>query len=241
MSVINPLISTADMRPAQFPFKAVLFDCDGVLVDSVPITHTVLAEMLTELGWPTTPAQSMQRFAGRAIKEHFNTIKQHSKRLIDEDWISEFRARRDAALALNVLPIPGVELAVRQTRALAGGTVACVSGSDRKKISMQLKKVGLNALFEPHIFCGDEYERSKPAPDVYLAACAALNLAPQDCAVIEDSVAGVKAGVAAGCVVYGFASADTTYVAEQDLIAAGAYQTFKDMRELPSLLATVSL
>lgn len=225
------------MTEPSFPFQAVLFDCDGVLVDSEPITNAVLREMLHELGWRISEEEGIRRFIGRALRDERHVIEEHTGVRIDEDWLAEFRRRRNAALLEGLAPVDGAREAVVAARGLVGDRFACVTGADRVKVELQLRAAGLDALFGDRVFSGMELPRTKPAPDVYLAAADALGVDPAAAAVVEDSVAGVTAGVAAGATVFGFAPGGPTGTDAAALVAAGAAQTFTAMRELPALLA----
>ena len=213
-------------------FDAVLFDCDGVLVDSEPITNGVLRDMLHELGWELTQAQCMQLFVGKALKEETALIAQHTGKTLGPDWIDSFQQRRNAALTERLVAIAHIHDAVQRIHDQHAGRIACASGADRFKVEMQLRKVGLMAYFEGRIFSGYETPRSKPFPDVYLAAAGALFVAPSRCAVVEDTVTGVTAGVAAGARVFAYAP----HGGAAPLLAAGASQVFTDMAQLPLLL-----
>ena len=158
-------------------FDAVLFDCDGVLVDSEPITNGVLRDMLEELGWKLTPAECMRIFVGKAVKDEAARIEAHTGQPLTDAWLLRFRERRNQALLARLQPISGaVEAAAAAHRRFAG-RIACASGADRFKVELQLAKCGLMPYFEGRIFSGHELPRSKPAPDVYLAAAAALGVA----------------------------------------------------------------
>lgn len=213
-------------------FDAVLFDCDGVLVDSEPITNGVLREMLHELGWELTQAQCMQLFVGKALKEETALIAKHTGKTLGPDWIDSFQQRRNAALTERLVAIPRIHDAVHRIHDQYAGRIACASGADRFKVEMQLRKVGLMNYFEGRIFSGYETPRSKPFPDVYLAAAAALFVEPSRCAVVEDTVTGVSAGVAAGARVFAYAP----HGGDAPLLAAGASKVFTDMAQLPLLL-----
>jgi HAD superfamily hydrolase (TIGR01509 family) len=217
-------------------FSAVLFDCDGVLVDSEPITNGVLRTMLIALGWEITERDCVDLFVGRALADEWAVIHKHTGFRIDDAWLADFRSRRDLALRAGLAPIAGAREAVQAVSALMGERLACVTGADRGKVEMQLKIAGLDQYFGDRVFSGAEMPRSKPAPDVYLAAAAALRIDPAAALVIEDSVAGVTAGVAAGATVYGFAPASPTHAAPEVLRAAGAVRTFTSMSELPALI-----
>ncbi len=217
-------------------FAAVLFDCDGVLVDSEPITNGVLREMLNERGWAISQEECMRRFVGRALKEEIAQIEARTGSEVTSAWLAEFAERRNAALTNRVQAIPNVIDAVRRVHADYRGQIACASGADRAKVELQLRKVGLFDFFEGRIFSGYETPRSKPHPDVYLAAAAALEVDAARCAVVEDTVPGVAAGVAAGATVFAYSPPDTRHVSPQQLRDAGAHHHFTDMVELPALL-----
>jgi len=220
-----------------FPFDAVLFDCDGVLVDSEPITNGVLAEMLGELGWQLTTEESMRIFTGKAVKDEAVLIEARTGFSITPEWLQQFWVRRNAALDRDLVEIPGAPAAVRALYDTLGGRIACASGADRGKVRLQLDKVGLLDCFEGRIFSGHETPRSKPFPDVYLAAADALRVDPTRCAVIEDTVTGVTAGVAAGATVFGYNPGELGHSPVQALRDAGAVQVLTDMADLPAVLA----
>ncbi|MDP1740716.1 HAD family phosphatase [Polaromonas sp.] len=217
-------------------FEAVLFDCDGVLVDSEPITNGVLRDMLEESGWTLSSAECMRLFIGKAVKDQAALIEEKTGRPLTEEWLHEFRGRRNEGLVEGLLPIRGALEAVAQIHALYEGRIACASGADRFKVELQLEKCGLMTYFKDRIFSGHEMPRSKPAPDVYLAAAAALGVDPTRCAVLEDTVPGVTAGVAAGATVFGYSPAEAGHDAPDALRAAGASLIFIDMANLPDML-----
>ncbi|GLY08651.1 MULTISPECIES: HAD family phosphatase [Actinoplanes] len=220
------------------PYAAVLFDCDGVLVDSERITNSVLRTMLHELGWFVSESDSLRLFVGRALRDETAVIFAHTGFEVTEEWLEEFRKRRNDALALDLLPIPGAVAAVREIDRSYRGMLACASGADRHKVELQLTKVGLIDVFEGRIFSGMETPRSKPAPDVYLAAAAALGVDPARCAVVEDTPTGVRAGVAAGATVFGYCPPDSpSHNTPQVLLDAGAAHIFTTMDELPSAVS----
>ncbi|MEO8858109.1 MAG: HAD family phosphatase [Burkholderiaceae bacterium] len=229
-------VNAPEDAPANGPFDAVLFDCDGVLVDSEPITNGVLRDMLGELGWKLSPAECMRLFVGKALKDESELIVAHTGNPIPEGWMTQFQERRNAALRERLTAIADVHLAVAQIHTRFGGKIACASGADRFKVEMQLRKVGLMSYFEGRVFSGYETPRSKPFPDVYLAAAAALAVDPTRCAVIEDTVTGVTAGVAAGATVFGYSPAEMGHDAPGALRIAGAREVFVSMRDLPGLL-----
>ena len=219
-------------------FEAVLFDCDGVLADSESLTNGVLRDMLQELGWTLTVAQSMDMFVGKAVKDELALIAQNTGQPVTTAWLDEFVARRNVALQSRLQAIPNVLPAIQHIHAQHGGNIACASGADRFKVEMMLRQLSLIDYFEGRIFSGYEVPRSKPFPDVYLAAANALAVNPTRCAVIEDSVTGVRAGVAAGSTVFAYLPATTSHVGAAALREAGAHHLFTDMAELPNLLVS---
>jgi HAD superfamily hydrolase (TIGR01509 family) len=217
-------------------FDAVLFDCDGVLVDSEGITNGVLRAMLAELGWELSPAECMRIFLGKAVKDETALIEAHTGQPLTEDWFVRFRERRNEQLLAGVQPVRHAVDAVASISASFQGRIACCSGADRWKVEMQLAKCGLLPWFEGRIYSGHEMPRSKPAPDVYLAAMATLGVPGHRCAVVEDTVTGVTAGIAAGATVFGYSPPEAGHDAPGALRAAGAAVIFGDLAELPSLL-----
>ena len=219
-------------------FDAVLFDCDGVLVDSEPITNGVLRDMLEEGGWALTPDECMRLFIGKAVKDEAALIMAETGQRIDGPWMTEFRKRRDAGLRARLLPIDSALQAVAKIHQTFQARIACASGADRAKVELQLAMCGFLPYFEGRIFSGHELPRSKPFPDVYLAAAAALGANASRCAVVEDSVTGVLAGVAAGATVFGYSPNEAGHSAPDALLAAGAVRVFTDMADLPGLLSS---
>ncbi|MFC4277498.1 HAD family hydrolase [Achromobacter aloeverae] len=221
----------------DFPFHAVLFDCDGVLVDSEPITNRILTAMLGEMGWRLTLEETLRIFLGKTVLDEAPRIQAETGHLIDAAWIERFRARRNAALEAELLPVPGAPEAVRAVHAAVDGRIAVASGADRYKLHLQLTKIGLQDCFGEHVVSGQEQARNKPWPDVYLAAARTLDVDPARCAVVEDSVTGARAGVAAGATVFGYSPGGPGHSDAQALLDAGVAQVLRDMRELPSVLA----
>lgn len=216
-------------------FDAILFDCDGVLVDSEPIVNRLIWEMLIELGIDISLEDSIQRFLGKAIREELDAIAEMRGAPLPPNWLSTFQARRNVLLEAKVEAVPHIGHAIDVLSRL-GLPMAVASGADRMKVELQLNRTGLIEHFQPtdvRIFSATEVARSKPAPDVYLLAASSLGVSPSRCLVIEDSPTGVTAGHAAGMTVLAYAGRN----APGPLIAAGATRTFTDMRELPELLA----
>ena len=215
-------------------FEAILFDCDGVLVDSEPIVNGVLRDMLEERGWAMSTQDCMDYFVGKAVRDEREAIEAHTGQALTEDWMGLFYERRNAELRERLEIITGAHAAVDAAHTHTLARIACASGADRFKVEMQLTQVGLFGFFEGHVFSGHEMPRSKPAPDVYLAAAHHLNAAPTQCLVIEDTTIGITAGVAAGATVWAYCPTPARGPA---LLQAGASRLFGSMADLPGLLA----
>jgi HAD superfamily hydrolase (TIGR01509 family) len=211
-------------RPA-----AVLFDCDGVLADSEGLVNRMVAADLTARGWRLSPDQAKETFLGMALPAMMPVIEGRVGSL-PAGWGEALSRRIMAALLDEVEAVPGALAAVRAVAA-AGIPLAVASNSSRRELAAKLARLELAGLFDSRVFSFEDVARAKPAPDIYLAAAAACGAAPGDCVVVEDSLLGARAGIAAGCRVLGFAR-DTD---PQVLAAVGAVP-FADMAELPDLL-----
>lgn len=228
--------NTAPTPSAALPFDAVLFDCDGVLVDSEAITGGVLRDMFEERGWSMTLEQCMHIFVGKAVKDESALIEARTGQPVTPEWLRIFWTRRNERLERDLLPIPGAPEAVRKLFAAYGGRIACASGADRGKIELQLRKVGIYDCFEGRFFSGHDQPRSKPFPDVYLHAAAALGVDAKRCAVVEDTVTGATAGVAAGATVFGYNPGGPSHSGTADLLAVGVHRVATSMEEIAQWL-----
>jgi phosphoglycolate phosphatase len=205
----------------------VIFDCDGVLVDTEPISARVYAEMLTALGMAMTEDEALQTFMGRARADNQATIEQRLGRPLPGEFYRSFTERTFAAFRAELRPVPGI------TAALAQITLpSCVaSGADHAKLEVTLGVTGLLSHFQGRIFSATQVRRGKPFPDLFLYAAEQMGTPPGRCVVVEDSIHGVQAGVAAGMTVFGYGPA----AGSPRLREAGA-RVFSDMAELPQLL-----
>ena len=217
-------------------FDAVLFDCDGVLVDSEAITNRVLCGMLGEAGWALSSEECMRLFIGKMVRSQQALIEANTGQPLTDAWMERFYERRNAALEREVAAIDGAPSAVRQLFGRLRGRIACASGADRAKVEMQLRLTGMLPYFDGRIFSGHEMPRTKPHPDVYLAAAEALNVDPARCLVIEDSVTGTTAGVAAGATVWAYHPPAHAASSAEELQAAGAARLFPRMALLEEWL-----
>jgi HAD superfamily hydrolase (TIGR01509 family) len=209
--------------------RAVLFDCDGVLADTEILVNTLVAEQLSTLGWPMTPAESRETFLGMALPDMVPRIEARVGRL-PPDWVEELSTLIAREMTRRTPPMRGAAEAVRAVAA-AGVPVAVASNSGRLELMAKMRSLGLATVFAERVFSFEDVDRPKPWPDIYLAAAASCDAAPQDCVVIEDSVPGVRAGRAAGCRVLGFA-----HETPAGVLAAHGAEPFASMQDLPALL-----
>jgi HAD superfamily hydrolase (TIGR01509 family) len=218
--------------------RGVIFDCDGVLVDSERLAAPILARVLSELGLPTSAADVDRDFKGRSWEHGLAVIR--ARRDGAEPWPelrARYRERLFAAFDAELQPIPGVPAALDALDAAA--VPYCVASSgDHERIRRGLRAAGLLERFpDEATFSVDDVAHGKPAPDLFLHAAARMGFAPATTVVVEDSTAGVQAGVAAGMRVLGYAAAgaDATAGAAAMLAADGA-EPFDAMARLPELL-----
>ncbi len=218
-------------------FEAVLFDCDGVLVDSEPITNGVLRQMLNEAGWALSQAECERIFIGKAVRDERERIERETGQPLTDAWMRTFYARRDLRLRAELKAMEGALEAVRAAHRHTQGRIACASGADKAKVVMQIEMAGMAPYFGERIFSGHDLPRSKPHPDVYLAAAAHLGTPPERCLVIEDTATGVRAGLAAGATVWGYCPAGHGRAFEGLAVA----RVFRHMAELEAALDLADL
>ena len=177
----------------------VIFDCDGVLVDSEILSCQCLSEALGECGIPLSLEQALQLFLGRsaiAVKQHYRELGQR----IPETFLAELKVRVLQRFRLSLQPLPGVGALVADLQ-----TPFCVaSSSDLDRVSLSLALTGLAPYFGDRIYTSQMVAQGKPAPDLFLPAAAQMRTAPTRTLVVEDSVSGVTAAKAAGMTVWGF-------------------------------------
>lgn len=214
--------------------RLVIFDCDGVLVDSEPIASRVLAEMLTDIGYPLTAADAVDRFTGLSMRAVTAAVEADWGRPLPGDFLVRLRARDAEAFRTELQPVAGVPAMLRRL------TLAkCVASSGTlAKMRCTLGVTGLLPSFEPHLFSAEMVERGKPAPDLFLRAAADMGVDPSEAVVVEDAVAGIAAAVAAGMRPIGFIGGGHVGPDHADrLCAAGAAFVLAEMAALPDLLA----
>jgi HAD superfamily hydrolase (TIGR01509 family) len=210
-------------------FDLVIFDCDGVLVDSERITNEVFCAMLNELGLVVTLEDMFERFVGRSMPQSVALIDEmRGGQPVPVTFYEELRLRAGTALRDNVKPIAGIDAALSVLQ-----IPYCVASSgEHAKIRLTLGATGLLPRFEGRIFSVVDVEHPKPAPDVFLLAARTMGVSPSGCVVVEDTPTGIRAAVAAGMHAIGFAM----HTPAQRLIDAGAHEILIDMQELPALL-----
>jgi HAD superfamily hydrolase (TIGR01509 family) len=211
-------------------YDLVIFDNDGVLVDSEPISNTILAAYLTELGHPTSYEESIRDYMGSAMHRIHELVQERSGQRLPEDFDDVFHGRVFAAFERELQPVPG---AVQLLEKLAADEVPyCVASSgSHERIRVGHRKTGLDRWFdEGRVFSSQDVGRGKPAPDLFLYAAERMGVAPERCVVVEDSPLGVRAANAAGMDVYGFTA--MTPAAK----LTGATELFSELGELADLL-----
>ena len=215
-------------------FDLVIFDCDGVLVDSERLALRLDAELLAEIGWPMSESEQIQRFVGRTEAAMKDEIETHIGRDISAEW-EVFAERYVELFAAELVAVAGVASAIDAIQEAGYGTCVASSGG-HDKIRRNLELTGLRARFGERIFSGEDVVHSKPAPDLFLHAAAAMGVSPDRSAVVEDSRAGVEAGRAAGMWVFAFGGGVTPAAS----LGGPRTTVFDDMRDLARLVASTA-
>lgn len=215
-------------RLVREPVELVIFDCDGVLIDSDRLAVKVDVQVLRELGWPLSEAEVIERFVGRSERDTQAAIEAHLGRRLPAGWEQRFKPLYDEAFAAELAPVDGVIEALDQITLRS-----CIASSGTHEyLRHMLGLVGLYERFAGRIFSADDVARGKPAPDVFLHAAAGMSVKPAGCVVVEDSRPGVEAGRAAGMRVLAFAGG----LSPSERLDGANTIVFEDMRELPTLL-----
>jgi HAD superfamily hydrolase (TIGR01509 family) len=217
-------------------FGLVIFDCDGVLVDSEVISCRAHAEVLSRHGYPISAEQVFHRFLGRSTRQANLEIEAELGRSLPDDFHTQLQDELFRSFEADLEAVPHIEPALD---AIAQPVCVASSGS-HQRMRVSLGRAGLYDRFAPNIFSASQVANGKPAPDLFLFAAAQMEVPPDRCLVIEDSIAGITGAVAAGMTVLGFHGGShcrTGY--SETLLAAGADVAFNDMRELRSLIAQI--
>ncbi|HWX98211.1 MAG TPA: HAD-IA family hydrolase [Solirubrobacteraceae bacterium] len=211
--------------------QLVIFDCDGVLVDSERISNRVLADLLTAEGLPTTLTEARRAYQGLMLSEVGTRAEAGLGRALPEGWLARFERERESAFRRELRPVTGASEAVQ--RITAAGIPVCVASQGKlAKTRLSLALTDLDSLFpEAAVFSAYSVANGKPAPDLFLYAAAAMGARAAGCIVVEDTPSGVRGAVAAGMHVLGYA-ADSD---ERALSDAGA-EILHSLEQLPGLL-----
>jgi HAD superfamily hydrolase (TIGR01509 family) len=208
--------------------RLVIFDCDGVLVDSEPIAVRVDVEMLAEVGIEMSEAEVIERYVGRSPEVMLAETEKQLGRRVPDDWFERGEARIRKAYVTELAPVDGIVEALGAIE----DPVCVASSSGQDSIRYKLELTGLYERFAGHIFSATEVANGKPAPDLFLHAARRMGAEPSGCVVVEDSRYGVQAARAAGMDVFGYAGGLTAAA----VLKGPRTVVFDDMRELPALL-----
>jgi HAD superfamily hydrolase (TIGR01509 family) len=210
------------------PVGLVIFDCDGVLVDSEPLAIRTVVEVLRGQGWDVTEGE-IERYVGRSNEYMLEDLAERHGRAIDFDWAERYFPVFEAVVATELQPVPGIVEALDRIEV---PTCVASSGSHRR-MRLTLGATGLYEQFEGRIFSGEEVERGKPAPDLFLFAASSMGVEPGRCVVVEDTAPGVEAARAAGMAALGYVGGLT----RREQLEGPGTTVFSDMAELPDLIA----
>ncbi len=210
-------------------FDLVIFDCDGVLVDSEPLVNRAFVEVLAGEGVRVDRQACLERFTGASLASRVAAIRMEHGWRPSERFERDFEARLEELVAGDLQAVSGVSEVIADLQLRR-----CVaSNGTLTEMTARLARIGLLESFAPHLFSATERARPKPFPDVYLHAAATMGVSPECCAVVEDSTPGARAGIAAGMTVFGYAQ---TSDRGAELSRLGAH-VFTSMEQLPALLA----
>lgn len=212
----------------------IIFDCDGVLIDSEAITSRVELQELRSRGCHLSVEEYQEHALGRTEEEViWNDIAREWGVLLPDDFAERLRKEVHQALAKELKPIDGAP----EVLAVLPYQKCIASGASPGRLAFTLSITGLSGMFEGKCFSGSMVSRGKPAPDVFLYAARAMGYAPSQCLVVEDSCNGVKAAVRAGMTVFGFTGASHCLPGlDRELLGLGCRETFSDLRQLPTLI-----
>jgi HAD superfamily hydrolase (TIGR01509 family) len=210
-------------------FDLVIFDCDGVVVDSERLVFEVFGSFIRSLGVHLSDAETREQFLGRSLADCMTIVERLSGKPAPSGALERYTAERDRVLGERVQAVAGIR-EILETLTIPY-CIASSGGYDKMRITLGATK--LMPYFEGRLFSATEVPRAKPAPDIFLFAAQRMGASPTRTAVIEDTVNGVRAGCAAGMTVFGYV--DLTPA--ERLVEAGATRTFTEMRALPALLA----
>lgn len=212
--------------------ELIIFDCDGVLVDSEPISNSIFSDMLNEINIDIDPLETEKLFKGKSMQDCCNTVKERFYIKLDDKFIKKFRKRTFSAFEQNLQAIPGIKKVLKSLK-----YPKCVASSGPlKKIKFNLDITNLAKYFSDNLFSATELKKGKPSPDIFLYAAQKMNTDPNNCVVVEDSIPGVKAGLAAGMhvLLYGKEYKEQSFPCLEEVIV------FDNMRDLPNIISKLS-
>ena len=214
-------------------YDLVIFDCDGVLVDSEVISCATHAEVLSRHGYPITPTEVFDRFLGRSSRQATIEIESELGRALPDEFHRELQEELFGAFAAGLRPVPYIERILDTI-----GRPFCVASSgSHDKMRASLGATGLYERCRPHIFSATQVAHGKPEPDLFLLAAREMKTSPQRCVVVEDSVSGIRAALSGGMTAFGFTGGSHCRPNHAEaLLSAGANAVFADMRQLPDLI-----
>jgi HAD superfamily hydrolase (TIGR01509 family) len=213
-------------------FKAIIFDCDGVIVDTETIFNNIFQAKLAALGHSLTDQDIQTLFTGYTTEKNLETVTEILGYSLPKIFKSELKAAYQAEMERHLECIPGIPEILQSLNC----PFAMATNAHRSDMEFKLAKLGLNQVFTQR-FCVEDVKQPKPSPDLYLLASKNLGVHAKDCLVIEDSIAGIKAGVAAGMTVFAFSE----QMNESEQLKAGASRCFDSMRELKHQLEKMGL
>jgi HAD superfamily hydrolase (TIGR01509 family) len=218
--------------------RLVIFDCDGVLVDSEPLAMRVLLEGLAAAGCAIDEAAAYDRFLGRSLASMQAVLRNERGVELSQEQLEAMRLRLFEVYRQELVPIPGIVSALDQLT--IPRCVASSSQSERLRFSLEV--TGLLPRFTPHLFSASMVARGKPAPDLFLYVAERMAVAPVDCLVVEDSAAGIEAAKRAGMRVFGFVGGSHARSAayRAGLAALAPDLVFDDISKLPGLIRTAA-
>jgi HAD superfamily hydrolase (TIGR01509 family) len=209
------------------PYELVIFDCDGVLVDSEPIVNRLFVATLAGLGHALDYEKTLREFSGTSTARRFEVCQRRLGMVVPPEVVGLFKKRLSEAMARELRPVSGVRAALERM----DGPRCVASNGSPQDIRERLDIAGLLSYFEPYLFSATEVPRGKPHADVFLHAAQAMGIRPPRCAVVEDSITGVEAGVRAGMAVFGYAT-----LSDPTILQAAGARVFFEMAKLPELL-----
>ena len=197
-----------DARKLSSKHRGIIFDFDGVLADSEVLSNTVIADVVTELGVPTTVDDAYRTFMGKRLVEVIETIEAVTGRKLPPDFTDAYQLRTFDAFRAHLKSVDGAREFLEKFLGIWRDVPRCIaSSSSPERLALSLEVLDMTSLFEGRVFSASDVARGKPHPDIFLHAAEQLGIDPRDCIVIEDSVGGVTAGRAAGATVIGLTAA----------------------------------